>query len=438
MNRILNYSFIGYFLILFILSYLNYSYIQDNFQIYLFNAFFFLAYYSILVICYNWPIRRVRHLVFVVLIYNLVFVSILTQLFFSHHGNYFSFNAIDSIYYHELASSYLNLPFFDSVIALFQEVPIDDFGFPFFLSIAYRIFDNPLAARYLMIVITVANSVLIFKNGNYFLTRRFSFLAALIVTISQMTVLYESNGLKELFMMHILLFSFYFFNVFQERRKIRHLIYSILISLILLFFRIPLAFLFLLSISLTMIFVNKFNHGYKLFLYIIIAVTSLILYLYFQVEVYRFLDISSETALLRVSESVKQEGLFVQVVSILTGLIGPFPTLMPISEKLDVSLISGGLVLRVFLAIHIVIGVFYVITKRMVYLFPFVVFIVVTIVSLISISEVFEYRFHLPHYPFLILTGLFAVQNRYISERMIIAFSFVVVSIVLYWNFGRL
>ena len=82
-------------------------------------------------------------------------------------------------------------------------------GWPFFLSIVYRIFGYSLIAAQLVNALMAAGSVaLVFVISRYLLNDRFALLAALLVAINPTLVLYSStHGTESLFIFQLLLIS---------------------------------------------------------------------------------------------------------------------------------------------------------------------------------------------------------------------------------------
>jgi 4-amino-4-deoxy-L-arabinose transferase-like glycosyltransferase len=82
-------------------------------------------------------------------------------------------------------------------------------GWPFFLSIVYRIFGYSLIAAQLVNALMAVGSVaLVFVISRYLLNDRFALLAALLVAINPTLVLYSSaHGTESLFIFQLLLIS---------------------------------------------------------------------------------------------------------------------------------------------------------------------------------------------------------------------------------------
>jgi len=411
----------------------NYS----NLPFFIFNFLTTFSFYVVLIASYRKITHNYLGLITTTVIYQTIAITALTQLYISYTGHPFSLMARDSLTYDWLATENINLPFLDAVKAIASELAIDDLGFPTYLSFAYRLSLNPLLARYFLIIVIILISIFVYKIGQNYLSNRYAYLASIAVSISNFSVLYASNGTKELFMILILMASFHYFLRYMKRREIKYLIVAVLVSFLLIFFRIPMVFFFLMTIAISFLFHKGNKSVFVVFLSIVIFSSIFLLYNYYSRSIDRFADISTEDAVERSAGFVGHSGLFTFFVSIVSGVIGPLPTLFPKLGKEDISFIGAAVVLRVFLAGYIISTVYYVYKNRESKFYPIIIYPLITISALLVISEVFEFRFHLPHVPLLIILGFYGIENGLLKGKKLLYINVILVLIIIYWNFGR-
>lgn len=438
MNKIINNSLVTSLVVSILLGvFFLYSY-ETNVVLFLFNCLTIISYYIVLKVEFQNNNKTVLKLIFITLIYQFITITALTQLYISYNGVPFSFTARDSLTYDLLAKDYLNNSFSTAISLLVGDLPLDDLGFPVYLSFVYRLSSDPLLSRYLLIIVIILITVIVYKISQNYLSNRYAFMAAISISIANFNTLYASNGLKELFMELILMTSFYYLLRFINDHKNIYLFIAILISLLLFFFRIPMVLMFFVTIAISFLFYKGKKPVFIIFLSFIIVVSTYFLYNYFSEAINRFTEMSTEDAVEKSAEYVGESGPFTFFVSIIAGLFGPLPTLFPKFGKEDLSFIGGVLVFRVFLSGYIFASIYYIYKNRISKMYPLIIYPLITIISLILISEVYEFRFHLPHIALFFILGFYGIENQLLKGVRLTYINIIQVILIIYWNFGRM
>jgi hypothetical protein len=287
--------------------------------------------------------------------------------------------------------------------------------------------------------------------GKAFLTKKNAQFAALLFGISTYSFFFQVSGLKETLMITLITGSFYFYYRYIFLNKNIYLMLSLIWCLAVFFFRVPLMYFIIISL-LTSEFVRfefvsrikKLKINYKLFMVasIVIIVVSYMLYA-------NFYSINQYSSNIRVIGSTKQADfanysyLFVYFNSFISGYIGPLPTIMPIPESLNLSLLSGSLILRVYLGLFFILGVYYARMNNL--LIALVIFCVLEMSILSIILHSFEVRKCFPHFPFMILVSMYGLQNvqknhnHYLNLKTALAiYNPAILVLIISWNYLRI
>lgn len=441
MNQLIKNTLYLYFLLTFFFLLFYSLYFFNKYELFIVNFSLSLLYYILLFLYYNYNNCNYNYILTLILItffFQLISVTALTQIYINKFGRPFSFTASDSLSYDLISREYLHLTFYETVVKYFTELPIDDVGFPTFLSLIYRISANPLLSRYVIIIFICLSTFIFYRVSLFYLSKKYSLISSMAFSLSNYTTLYASNGLKEHLMILIFLISLYLFLVYININKNKYLFWSILLSSLLLFFRIPVVFFLLITISITVLFKNKRNSILMLITFISIISSIYILYSYFTNEITRFTELTGEETLEKTSFFVNKSGLFTLLTAIISGLIGPFPTLIPKPGKEDVFFIGSALLFRNLLGLHIITTIIVSIKNKFLIFYPIILYPLITIISLISISQVFEFRFHIVHFPLFIILGFYSMENKLVTSKSFIMYYVFVIVLIIYWNIGRI
>jgi hypothetical protein len=298
---------------------------------------------------------------------------------------------------------------------LTQELGIDNYGFPIYVSLLYRVFDTPLIVNLANAFLNTFTTYFNYKIGRHFLSKQNACIAALIFGLATYSIYYQASGLKETLMIFLIIGSFHFYYKYLSSQKIIYFIYALIWCLTIFFFRVPLVFFLLLAFLYTeasrMKFFAKlaklkFNYKTLIFITVIITIGATLLYTKFKL-LSRYFSLIILAGEIR-EATFSQGAIFVYVTSFLAGILGPFPTIIPHAHNMNLSVLSGSLIVKVFLSIYFIFGVYVGFKNK--FIMPIALFSLMEIGALSYVMESFEFRKCYPHIPFVILVSIYGFQ----------------------------
>ncbi len=392
----------------------NYSMIVDNSNIFAANVVNVICYFLILFAFIKWKISPTMMTIITVL-YSMIFVALNLYLFWDSTGAFFEFTGSDSYNYHQLSTTVSEMGVIDGIKDYVENTryDFDDAGFVFYLSVIYWLTDSILLERLINILLNAVSVVLIYKISKRFIIRKLAIITSISYGIASFTIYYQSSGLKEILMITLLLISYYLYYHFTDRRTVLRGGMFILVTSILMFFRIPLVIFIFLSVAITE-FINRRGLSFGRLIVTFLALSAVLgvgILQYDKLEQYtrRFntplrID-AAEKGLERPSVS-----LFMRSTAMLAGIFGPFPSVVPLDNNQDTVMHGPGLILKVFLSSYFIFGVFFAF-RRKIYLFlPLILFCLMHIVSLSYLVHTFKIRNVLPYFPFFFLIAYYGFQ----------------------------
>lgn len=416
--------------------------LDKSMPIYLVNFVATLIYFLILIIISQSEHFNEHRLVTIVLIFNLFFVAVYNYLFWIYHGNFFAFTALDSLSYDYLANYIAQFNFIQGLNAFPGRIGFDDKGFVVYLTIIYRIIDSPLAVNFLNILLNLVTTLFLYKIGLYFLSKKGAFIAAIVFGTSTYSAFYQASGLKETLMVSLVVASYYFFYKFFDKHYSKYILPAFFFCLLLFFFRVPLVFFIFGSIIITHIL--RREKGY-LSILLSLSILTLIIVLYKSYNTYLLRYVFSFGEVLSIKERlVGANPDFEIITSLVSGIWGPFPTVIPAYGRENLSVLAGSLILKVCLSSYFIIGIYLAFKNRNYYVVPIAVFCLVEILALSYLLESFEFRKGFPHVPFLILIAVYSYEYLHkrkgdylFIKRSIAFFDIGLIGAIFFWNYLR-
>ncbi len=236
------------------------------------------------------------------------------------------------------------------------------------------------------------------------------------------------------------MWAFYWFYKFIVYKSLRYLTISILISILIIFFR-PLVFLCFLGSIVVHFYVNyrsKYPILYNIIMLIILILLAYFVYNMLQDEIDNYLTINIEAGDEEKLQSTSTEieiGTF-KIINIFVGLFGPFPTYMQLGGK-DIEIIqSPGIYLKSFLSIFFCFFCSFIVLKKHFKYLPLVAFCFFNIIVLIVSSFTFDIRFHYPYLPMFIfsaIVGIDLIERKHLWWLINTYFA-VLIIVIFIWN----
>lgn len=382
----------------------------------------------------------------IVFFYSVFFVTINKILSFYYTDNFFLFSDEDAKLYHEGAIEMASESFFGGIGLILSRFEFDDLGIFIVIGSLYRIIESNLIVNFFYIFVGIATAHGIFSISKNFMSVKYSFLCALTYSVSSFVIFFHSSGLKESFLLMIIVLSFDNFFLFLRTKKIKNLILLVCFLLSILLFRPVISFFCLASIGIGILLTLK-GKAYSYLLVVSGVVLIFFLYSYISVMSESYLgggDAANMVALKESSGMVKGSVQFTYAVNILASSLGPLPTVLP--AKPILSMYSVGLIYRVLLSVAFWLGVYYVIKYKVALIYPLLLFVFLEAISLTFILEALELRKSLPHFPFIYIIAFWFLDNydrkiiekkreRRMLKNIWSTFSVLSLIIIIYWNY---
>ena len=378
-----------------------------------------------------------------VFLFSILFVGLFNYLFFIDTGSFFEFTESDSTLYHEFATITLNYGFFEGIqnFMIFSRFDYDDAGMIAYLSIFYRVIEHPLFVRFVNVIIHASTVCLIYKISRCYLKENTSALVSLIYGMSSFAIYYVSSGMKETVFTFLVVLSFYNYSLYKNNGGNLALFKAFIFSAMILFFRIPVALFLFLSFAIVEFWFNKISITKTLVVFL--SVSTLIVLVvsnYSLLEHYLSLGNPNENAVSSLSP-----GFSFKLLVVIAGFFGPFPTFIPVDGYKDDSIWAATLILKVFLSIYFIFGVFFAYKWKHSYMTVLVLFCLLNIFGLVLVDNTFKVRYILPYIPlFLIVVGYaydvmtFSANSYAVERKLILPINLILLVVMFYWNILRL
>ncbi len=411
------------------------------------SIFSFLSYYIILNI--NSKQRqnfyKRKTLLINIFIYSIIFIMINNIISFYYESDFFIFNKADALFYHAHTIEILHLPLDKAIKHYLTYMGTDDLGMILVLLPLYHISESNLILNAFYLLIGILSALSIYSISKNFMSNKYAFLASLSYTLSSFTIYFQSVGLKESFMVALVIFSFDFYYKFTKSKNIIHLIISLSFIASLLLFRPAVAAMILVSIGLASFFSKKGTIIIKIVSFFIVAVlivnAPLILAI---IENYMHGGFEWLIYSRRVDGMIIGSVPFTYATNTLAQTIGPLPTIVS-SEKIKLTFYASGLIYRVLLSLPFWLGAIYIFKTKSYKVYPLIIFVLIEMTTLTLILEGLELRKALPHIPIVFIIAFWFLDN-YDNKKitfkkkkrfqLFFKFSiFLLAMIILFWNF---
>lgn len=442
MKKVIINSFIAYILMMIIMYVIVDGKYIDK-PIYYLNYFTAITFYGLLYYKVNNSNKiNSNNLAITIIIYSMIYIMIYNILFYAQHGTPFEFNAVDSLRYHNYAMIINKMNLFEKIKVLFNgydKFKFDDMGFTVYVSILYNIAKSNIVVNIFNILLVVLSSLKLYKLSTKFMSNKSSYLVALIYATSSYTIYLQSTGLKEILMNTIIIISITEYYEYMSKKKIRKLINAIIASLLLVFFRVPIAIFLLASFATYYLFYEK-KISTKIFTILLIAFILYFIYSSTSTNLSKYMISYSDLIFLKTgkNEFIGLPPLIIPLISFFVGIIGPLPTILPKAGIESLSIYSTGLLLKVYLSVYFILGSIKIIKEKNKSLIPLLFFTIIEIISISFLWQTFEVRKVITHFPFVILIALYYIENAEKRRRMIVNITYIIIPIlIMIWNIVR-
>ncbi len=437
------YLLISLFLYIILMPKISGDYLLINFV----SILSIISYYSILYINSNINIKNYKktYLSVEVFIYSLFFISTYNFMSYFYSGDFFVFNKADALFYHEHTIQMLDMPIGKAIDHYLGYMGTDDLGMILILYPLYNIVESNLILNFLYLFVGVLTALGIFNISKQVMTRKYAFLTSLSYSLSSFVLYFHSIGLKESFMVMLVVLSFSFYYRFMKSKNMINLIIALIFISSLLLFRPVVSVLIITAIGLGSLVSKKGGIGIK-----IISILIVIFLIFNGNFILTAIDRYMAGGFEMLIYAKGAEGMiigslpFTYAVNVLAQIIGPLPTLIS-SEKIILTFYGPGLIYRVLLAFPFWLGIIYIYKTKSYKVYPLMIFVLMEMSALAFLLEGLELRKALPHMPIVFIIAFWFLDqydNKFIvfkrKKRFKYFFKisiFLLSMIILYWNF---
>ncbi len=380
-----------------------------------------------------------------VFIYSLFFVILLNALSYYYSGDFFVFSASDAITYHNFAIKMVSMPFSKAIDYYLSIMESDDLGMVMLLYPLYLIYKSNLMLNFFYILVAILSSLSLFSLGQNFLSRKYAFLASLFYSISSFSIFFYSSGLKETFMIMLLIFSFDFIYKFIKSKNIIHLFIVILSLFLISFFRPALIGLFILSFAISFLISKKEGLIYKIFTFLLIFFLLILTPIILKIANNYMAGGYDALIYAREADGAIKGGLaFTYLIHTISQTLGPLPTMLS-STKIVNMLFAPSLIYKFLLSMPFWLSIFFIFKLKYQKAYAVSIFILLEMFSLIFLIDGIELRKSMPHIPFFFLIAFWFLDkfdNKQLDfkkpeffNKLFILGTILLMIIMLYWNF---
>lgn len=374
---------------------------------------------SICLLRYNAKKSTVLNALFIVLLFQVLLFRIFQIYAFE---NPLGYNPIDALSYHNSAIEYCNssysifkLPKFLSL----NNTSIDDAGFSCIVCLIYKIFGSDAGLHilaFLNICVYVGGCSMLYKLSNILTSNAdISKFTLLLWGTYTYCVYTASTGLKENFFVFTLIWAILSLYKYLNCRNAYRLVVFLLVSSLSLLFRLPVFFILVATLLISVFLQFKFVSKHIKFWIVILIVSAVI----------AFPTVLSYIVSARGNMALNQgmldainsgENLIVYIGTVvLTSLVGAVPNFISDFEKLNyITLWNFGSFVRIILSGYAFYAVYKIIKYRCKRYYPLLIFVALHIVMLVVTMFSIHDRYQMPQLPFIYLLtslGVFEVSR---------------------------
>lgn len=371
------------------------------------NVSTFVGYAYLLWTCLNKPDEYFTpmRLGMIVFLYSSIFVCLYLLLSYTYSDYVLLFNRLDAQDYekHTARMVEMNTPAMFSYIS--HVYTFDDWGTPLLMTWLMKVISSKYFVLFCQILMNVVSALCLFSISKTMMTRKYGFMAVLSYAISSYSVFFMSSMLKEEAMVMLIILSFYFLYRYRVSKDVAYIGIGGLLSLLLLFFRVPLAVFLWVVYAVTLLMDSK-GHLQRGLVIMIILMGIILSVGMIQYSSDRYV---STTA----SYMFETTSVFRKVVISVGALIGPFPNMIQLSSQTInyKPMFAPGALYKFLLFFPFWKGFIYCIKSKSKEIAPIFLFCMLEIVGLTSVFDGLELRKAFPHFALFLLAAFWYMSR---------------------------
>lgn len=447
MKRLFIIYIISSIFVFLILGIAFYEKFLNHLDVYLINLSYLITFSGVILLFLKSSKLRIRHLLFFSFIIPFFLGAIYVFSIYEHSGYLFQYVPSDAPFYDEMGRRVSGGNVFQEIGRIMQETKygIDDMGMIFYVGVIYKIIDAPILVKLVNLVVNLINTMIMFRICLIIMNKRYAIFSALCYSISSFNIWFLITGLKEPVMLLGILVYIYSTIKLHRTRNALYWIPIIIGAMSPLLFRIEVSIFLIIAGLFGYFFRNGFSKSKIIFTSIIMVAFLSTVFLFR--DTLKLASLTRENATVYSGNQETSSNISLPIVAA-SGLIGPFPTLIPSSRKrlMDVSVYGASLIFKMSISLFAILGIAFVIIEKQYIMIPAVAFLLVETLALIIIDSTFKLRYSIPHYPFFYILGfygmyqLFEKQDRYktLLTEISVGYQIGTIALVLLWNIVRL
>lgn len=391
-----------------ILYIIVYFYLGGDFSSYnVLNAVTFISYSYLIWICMdkNDDYFTNNRLGMTVFLYSVVFVALYLLMSYTDSDYVLLFNGLDAMDYEIMSARMKDMGFPAMFNYMSNIFGFDDWGAPLVMAVMLKFIPSKFFFIFCQILMNVVGALCLFSISKSIMPKKYGYMATLVYAISSYTIFFLSSMLKEEMMALMVIVCFFFLYRYRERKDPFYILVGGGISLLIIFFRVPIAVFVWLVYAITILLDSK-GHVQRGLVVILIIAGFVLSVSMVQYSSDRY--VSSVATYMYDSTS-----LFHKVVLSVGALLGPFPDLLQLSSKSITyrPMNAPGTLYKFFLFFPFWKGLIYCLRSKATEVVPIFLFCLLEIAGLVSVFDGLELRKAFPHLSLYILAAFWFMSR---------------------------
>lgn len=357
--------------------------------------------------------------------------------------DWLGYNPIDAEYYRSIAEHFQNKDLTSLFSWFNNNLQFDDFGYPFFLVLTTSIFGFDYGLQVMVFINTLFilwGSKYLYRLSCFFTNQHSAKLVAILWGMMPFAVYTSAAGLKENFFVFFIIGAFYFYFKYKFVHKFQYLILSIIFALVTAFFRIPIAYMVIASFIVSKLFSSHFFRKHQNKIIIILIIIGIISFRFFASYIMQQRDLDfDQMSEIQDNKLQKNGGTIAVITNIIAALIGPFPSYIATTEKINyITLYSFSPFLKMLLSYFALYAVFKTLKQKQTILMPIIVFWALNSIMLIFTFFTLHDRYQWMHIPFVLLLAIIGIQKYYTIRHKIKydkLYLFITIILIIFFNY---
>ena len=379
-------------------------------------------------------------LFFTVLLYSLFIGTAFMLISVYYSGDTFMLSKSDAWFYYENSMKTRDIGLAANVERLVGRYEFDDCGALIFDSLMMAIIPSKFFLNAIYMITGAFSALMLFRIGLHFMPRIYAYLAALAYGTSSFLIFFHCSFLKEsIFIFLVVCALYYFYKAVFDQKQVAYAGVALSLGLIL-FFRPAISALLLMAF-LIYFAVSQRGKAISLMLYILIAGLLVVFFTTIQGLMVNYTG-GDMDALVDYGRAYDYSSGFSRFVAWFAAPFGPFPSLFPkvAGQPILINYYGAGLTYRLFLAVPLWLGVYFLLRQRETKMIPLAAFVLLGMLATGYVMATLELRKVMTHIPFTYILAFYGLYQWERREKGLIAeplFHGFAIGVLILWTLIR-